>query len=59
MQMSKKCCVKGCDREWVVKKHQLCRTHYMRYRNKGDPGDGRIVPKTPIKPYLKAMMIVK
>lgn len=33
--MQEKCCANGCNRPIKYKKHKLCQTHYMRYRNHG------------------------
>lgn len=51
--MKEKCCVKKCKNEIEIFKHKLCRTHYMRYRRYGCPGDGDIKKKKMIKPYTK------
>ncbi len=53
--MQEKCCAKGCDRPWKYKKHKLCMTHYMRYRNNGAVGDKPIAVRKPMKPYRATM----
>jgi len=49
--MTKKCSVRGCKSEIVVKIHKLCRPHYMRYHSKGHPGGPFIPRKTRLKVY--------
>lgn len=53
--MQEKCSVKGCDRKSEVKKHKLCRTHYMRYKLKGDVGEGKIKKRIPLIPYFQTL----
>lgn len=49
--MQEKCCAKNCVRKADYKKHKLCRTHYMRYRNTGTVGDKPIAARNIIRPY--------
>lgn len=49
--MTNKCTVRGCRNQIEIKLHKLCRGHYMRYRNKGDPGGPFIPRKTRLKVY--------
>lgn len=55
--MKNKCSIDGCNRKSDLKKHQLCRTHYMRYRRKGEVGEEPIRKRNEIKPYSKVLVI--
>jgi hypothetical protein len=37
-----KCKLRGCDRPYYTKKHQLCPTHLRRLMRNGDAGDAKI-----------------
>lgn len=50
--MQGKCVVNGCNKEFIVKKHQLCHAHYRRYRRHGDPGDAIVNTKKNYESYL-------
>ena len=39
------CRVPGCDRPTYIRKHRLCRGHYLRYWQTGDPGTTPIQPR--------------
>ncbi len=39
---SLKCKIRGCDRPYYTKKHQLCPAHLRRLIRKGDAGDGKL-----------------
>lgn len=45
-----KCRIEGCERPTMVKKHGLCRPHYMRYWL-GQPLGGPIPARRKLPPY--------
>ena len=55
--MQEKCTVVGCDRKIEIKKHKLCRTHYMRYKIKGSVGEGKIQKRIVLKPYYLTLSV--
>ena len=49
--MNEKCIAPHCEREVEIKKHGLCRTHYVRYRNTGTVGTKPINASRSLAPY--------
>ena len=45
-----KCRIEGCDRPTMVKKHGLCRPHYLRYWA-GEPVGGPIPARRKLPPF--------
>lgn len=45
-----KCKIEGCLRPIALKKHGLCRGHYMRWYQ-GRPMEGPIQSRQPVEPY--------